>query len=201
MKLKKNYYEDIQLLENRESRIWLGGLIILLICLPFWVKSYNLFVINLMAVNAIVALGLNLLVGNTGLISLGHAGFVAIGGYSTVLLMTQAGIPFLGAIILGALIAAFFGAILGIPSLKLEGPYLAIATLGFGLAVGVIIGRWQLLGGRMGLSVPKIGLGWTGLTYDTSLFYLIMLFTFLMSLLARNIFKKPNRPGIPGDQR
>ena len=189
MKLKKNYYEDIQLLQTRESRIWLTVLIIFLAILPFWVKSYNLFVINLMAVNAVVALGLNLLVGNTGLISLGHAGFVAIGGYSTVLLMVHAGIPFLLAILVGTMISALFGAILGVPALRLEGPYLAIATLGFGLAVGVIIGRWQILGGRMGLTVPKIDLSWTGLKYDTSLYYVIITLTCMMTLLARNILK------------
>ncbi|MDX1667034.1 MAG: branched-chain amino acid ABC transporter permease, partial [Saprospiraceae bacterium] len=128
------------------------------------------------------------LVGNTGQISLGHAGFVAIGAYTTVLLM-KAGLPLIAGLLAAALAAAFFGAVLGIPSLKLEGPYLAIATLGFGLAVTVIIGRVEMFGGRMGLSVPRPNLNWTGLSYDRSLFYLIILVTVVLTICTRSIIK------------
>lgn len=141
-----------------------------------------------MAVNIIVALGLNLLVGNTGQISLGHAGFVAIGAYTSVMLMKM-GVPFLLAFLVAGVLAAFFGLILGIPSLKLEGPYLAIATLAFGMAVTIIVGRMDWLGGRMGLSVPKINLSWTGLKYDFSLYYLFIIITILAVVATRNILK------------
>lgn len=139
-----------------------------------------------MAVNVIVALGLNLLVGNTGQISLGHAGFVAIGAYVSVLLL-KAGVPFIFAFIASGFVAALFGLLLGIPSLKLEGPYLAIATLAFGLAVTIVIGRMDALGGRMGLNVPKLNLKWTGLKYDPSLYYLIITITVIAVIATRNI--------------
>jgi branched-chain amino acid transport system permease protein len=188
MKLKKNYFEDIQLLDGRAQYFWTFVLLLILACLPFLIKNYNLTLVNLMAVNAIVALGLNLLVGNTGQISLGHAGFVAIGAYATVLLM-KLGLPFILAIIAGAFVAALFGALLGLPSLKLEGPYLAIATLGFGLAVTIVIGRTAAFGGRMGLSVKKLDLAWTGLKYDHALYYVIIIFTIMMTVFARNLLK------------
>ena len=86
-----------------------------------------------MAISIIVVVGLNLLVGYTGQISLGHAGFFAIGAYGTIVLMTKAHFPFLLALPAAGLIAAFFGFLLGLPALRLEGPYLAIATLGFGV--------------------------------------------------------------------
>ncbi len=141
-----------------------------------------------MAVNVIVALGLNLLVGNTGQISLGHAGFVAIGAYASVMFMNM-GLPFIGAFLLSGIIAAFFGFLLGLPSLKLEGPYLAITTLAFGLAVSILIGRMDFLGGRMGMSVPKVNLNWTGLKYDQSLYYLIIIITIMSVIMTRNILK------------
>ncbi|MCB0847246.1 MAG: branched-chain amino acid ABC transporter permease, partial [Bacteroidetes bacterium] len=140
MKLKKQYFEDIQLFRNKATLVWSVALLVLLAALPFIIKTYYLTMLNLMALNIIVALGLNMLVGNTGQISLGHGGFVAIGAYTAAFLL-QAGVPFVGALLAAGLLAALIGALLGIPSLRLEGPYLAIATLGFGLAVMVIIGR------------------------------------------------------------
>ena len=186
--LKTNYFEDLRLFDSRVQIFWSLVLIIGLIVLPLLVKSYYLTIVNLMAVNVIVALGLNLLVGNTGQISLGHAGFVALGAYTTVFLLKM-GVPILIAMSLSGVVAGLFGVLLGIPSLKLEGPYLAIATLAFGLAVTIILGRVDALGGRMGISVPKIDLGWTGLKYNTSLYYFIITVTVLAVIITRNILK------------
>jgi ABC-type branched-subunit amino acid transport system permease subunit len=99
------------------------------------------------------------MVGYTGQISLGHAGFFAIGAYGTVILIVKAGFPFLLALPCSALIAAGFGFLLGLPALRLEGPYLSIATLGFGLTITQIIGRIDLFGGREGLHAPDIVIG------------------------------------------
>ncbi len=186
--LKIDYFEDLQLFEDYIHLFWSALLLVVLFILPFFVKSYYLTILNLMAVNVIVALGLNLLVGNTGQISLGHAGFVAIGAYTSVLLL-KIGAPFILAFFAAALLAAAFGVLLGIPSLKLEGPYLAIATLAFGIAVTIIIGRMDFLGGRMGINVPKVNLTWTGLKYDTALYYLILTITLLAVIITRNILK------------
>lgn len=188
MKLKKHYFEDIQLFPTTASIVWSLLLLGLLAVFPLLVKTYYLTMINLMALNVIVALGLNLLVGNTGQISLGHAGFVAIGAYTSAFLL-QYGLPFLPTLIVAGLATALIGVLLGIPSLRLEGPYLAIATLGFGLAVMVIIGRIDIFGGRMGMSVPKVGLGWTGLKYDVALYYLFMLVTIMMVIMAKSILR------------
>ncbi len=179
MKLKRQYFEDIRLFRNTSNIFWSVFLIIILASFPFLIKPYYLSVLNLMMLNIIVALGLNLLVGNTGQISLGHAGFVAIGAYTGAFLM-QYGIPFLPALFVAGLITALVGAFLGIPSLRLEGPYLSIVTLGFGLAVMVIIGRMDFFGGRTGMSVPRLNLEWTGLSYDVSLYYVFAIITVLL---------------------
>jgi len=96
---------------------------------------------------------------------------------------------FFVAFLLAGLVTAVFGFLLGIPSLKLEGPYLAIATLAFGLAVTIIIGRMDFLGGRMGKSVPKVNLEWTGLKYDHALYYMIVLITIICVIMTRNLLQ------------
>lgn len=195
MDMKLDYYEDVQLLHGKTAKFWFGLLLIGLTLLPFIIRSYYVYILSLMAVNTVIALGLNLLVGNTGQISLGHAGFVAIGAYTTVLLMTSASIaiPFLPALIAGGLIAALFGFLLGLPALRLEGPYLAIATLGFGLAITTVIGRTAFFGGHMGLSVPAVRFDVLGLTADESVYYLSITTALVLGIGARNVLK--SRPG------
>ncbi len=150
MDMKRDYYEDVQLFTSGVIVFWFSVLVIFLAVFPFLFKNYYVYVVNYMAINIIVVVGLNLLVGFTGQISLGHAGFFAIGAYGTVVLMSKAHFPFLLALPVAALIAALFGFLLGLPALRLEGPYLAIATLGFGLTITQIIGRIEFLGERQG---------------------------------------------------
>jgi branched-chain amino acid transport system permease protein len=113
---------------------------------------------------------------------------VAIGAYATAF-MLQIEIPFILVLVLSGVVAAIVGGLLGIPALRLEGPYLAIATLGFGLAVMVIIGRMDVFGGRMGMSVERIDLGWTGLTYDVALYYVFIIVTIVLIVFAHSILK------------
>lgn len=189
MDMKRDYYEDIQLLNSKILWFWFIMLIASLVTLPFLLPNYHIYMVNYMAINVIVTVGLNILVGYTGQISLGHAGFFAIGAYGTVLLMINLHFPFLLALVCSALIAAFFGFILGLPALRLEGPYLAIATLGFGMAITQVIGRWQVFGGRMGLEVPDLSLGPFVIDTDRQLYFVIVTIAFLLILAARNLMK------------
>ena len=189
MDMKRDYYEDIQLLDSKVLSFWFLMLIAFLIVLPFLLPSYYIFMANYMAINIIITVGLNILVGYTGQISLGHAGFFAIGAYFTILSMTYLHLPFLLSLLLAAFIAAFFGFILGLPALRLEGPYLAIATLGFGMAITQVIGRWEIFGGRMGLETPKLTLFSYVLESDRERYFLIVALAFLMTLAARNLMK------------
>ncbi len=145
MDMKRDYYEDVQLLTSPSVIFWFLVLIGSLYLFPLVVDNYYIYVANYIAINIIVAAGLNLLVGYTGQISLGHAGFFAIGAYGTIILMAKAGFPFLLALPCAAFISGCFGFLLGLPALRLDGPYLAIATLGFGLTITQIIGRIELL--------------------------------------------------------
>ena len=86
MDMKRDYYEDIQLLDSKVLWFWFLMLIASLATFPFVAQNYHIYMANYMAINVIVTVGLNILVGYTGQISLGHAGFFAIGAYGTVLL-------------------------------------------------------------------------------------------------------------------
>ncbi len=189
MDMKRDYYEDIQLLDSKILWFWFILLILALIAFPLVSPNYHIYMVNYMAINVIVTVGLNILVGYTGQISLGHAGFFAIGAYFTVLCMTVLHLPFPVAILTAAFVAAFFGFLLGLPALRLEGPYLAIATLGFGMAITQVIGRWQIFGGRMGLEVPPLTLGPYVLDTDRELYYLIVTIAVLVVWCARNLMK------------
>jgi len=160
--LKKSYREDLQLFKKKSSLAAFLCLLAGLVAFPFIALKisggvYYVNVVNLIAINAIVAIGLNILVGYTGQVSLGHAGFYAIGAYVQAMLVTKAGVPLPVALLAAGALAALFGLLLGLPALRLEGPYLAIVTLGFGLTVTQIIGRLDFLGGRMGMSIPDSG--------------------------------------------
>ncbi len=159
MDRKRNYYEDVQLFDSGVIFFWAMALLAFLVTFPLYAPSYYVFLFNIILVHVIMAVGLNILMGYTGQISLGHAGFFAIGAYATALLMAKLQIPFFLALPLAGFIAAFFGFILGLPALRLEGPYLAIASMGFGLTIMHVIGRWEVFGGRMGIHAPPLDLG------------------------------------------
>lgn len=189
MDMKRDYYEDVRFFSSGVALFWFSVLMIFLAVFPLLFKNYYVYVANYIAINIIVVIGLNLLVGYTGQISLGHAGFFAIGAYGTVILMTHAHLPFLAALFLAAMISALFGFLLGLPALRLEGPYLAIATLGFGLTITQVIGRIELFGGRQGLHAPDLTIGPWALDTDVEFYYLLIFITIILSIAARNIIK------------
>jgi len=193
--MKRDYYEDVELFKSGTILAWSIVFLVFLFTLPIYLPSYNIYLLNVIMVNIILAVGLNILVGYTGQISLGHAGFFAVGAYGTSLIMMHLHFPFLIAIIIAALLAAFLGFIIGLPALRLEGPYLAIATLGFGLTITHIIGRWDVFGGRMGITAPPLDLGipkssWSWVIEgDVKIYYLILIITILLVIGARNLMK------------
>ena len=189
MDMKRDYYEDVQLFTSGVVLFWFLALLVFLALYPFLFKNYYVYMANYMAINIIVALGLNLLVGYTGQISLGHAGFFAIGAYGTIIFMSKVHLPFLLALPASAMVTAIFGFLLGLPALRLEGPYLSIATLGFGLTITQVIGRIELFGGRQGLHTPELNIGPWHLNSDRDFYYLLITITVILTLAARNLIK------------
>ncbi|HZA94966.1 MAG TPA: branched-chain amino acid ABC transporter permease [Burkholderiaceae bacterium] len=120
------------------------------------VGTYTIYLLNLAMIAVIAAIGLNLLTGNTGQISLSHSSFMAIGAYVSALLTARYGVPFWVAIPTAATVAAVIGGCLGLPASRLQGIYLALATLGFLQIVQIVIEEFaDITGGVRGMSVPK----------------------------------------------
>ena len=138
----------------------------------------------------IVALGLDILVGWTGQISLGHAGLYAVGAYTSALFSTKAGLPFWLSAPLGIVLAGVFGALLALPSLRAKGPYLAVVTIAFGFMAEVTANRWNLTGGPMGImSIPAPTLPNGREMTATEYFWLIGGVALVCQLLAMNLFR------------
>lgn len=116
------------------------------------IDEYTAQILTFAAINVIIALSLNLISGFTGQLALGHAGFMAIGAYSTAALVMQLHVPNLPAILIGGMVTAVFGFVIGFPTLRLKGDYLAIVTLGFGEIIRVLmINAEKITGGAAGL--------------------------------------------------
>lgn len=127
------------------------------------IDSYLFLNIVSIGINIILAVSLNLITGFTGQFSLGHAAFMSIGAYTSGIITAKLGLPFIVGIIAAALVAAIAGLLIGVPTLRLKGDYLAIATLGFGEIVRIIGLNWDYIGGAMGLNdIPRYT-NWTWL--------------------------------------
>jgi len=167
---------------------WAAAGIILMV-LPLFLGKYSVFLLSLLAVYALVSLGLNLLMGYTGHIAAGHAGFLALGAYFTSIVGESVQwLPCPVILILSGIFTGIIGFILGIPILRLKGFYIAMATLAFGVVVSEVILQWSsLTGGDDGFSVPTAQIAGFALDSDYKLFYLIIPVTIIMTILAKNL--------------
>ena len=186
-------------LSSFESFIWKNAkllwiiLTVFLLMLPFVFRNpYFLTVVAKIGCYIILGLGLNLLTGYTGLVSLGHAGFVAIGAYTASLLSVKVGCPFFPSMLAGMLAAALIGALMGLPTLRVTGTYLSIITLGFGEIVKMVLMNWQsVTNGTLGVkNIPKPQIfGWKLTTANHGMYFLILFMIVLISLFCRSLMR------------
>ena len=183
------YAADMAIFQTRRARRVLGVFIVALFAAPFFATSYWLDVINRAAIAVIAAMGLNILTGFTGQISLGNAAFLAVGAYSTAFLAGH-GVPFLLACPLSGVIAAIAGMVFGIPSLRLKGLYLAMATLAAHFIVEFTVVHWEAVtGGVSGISIPAPSIGPLQFPDDRRLFFLIVPIAIAALWFAKNLFR------------
>jgi branched-chain amino acid transport system permease protein len=178
--LVESYRDELRFARKRVTWVLLGLLLVAVLALPWYAHPSWVVRATVIALYAIGVMGQNLLIGYTGQISFGQAGFLAVGAYTFGHLRLQ-GAPFLVALLGAGTAAGLVGALVGLPAIRLKGPYLAIATLGFGIAVYQIFANWELLsGGRSGLAVPKLE-PVLGLSREVYVYYvyaaLLLLFT------------------------
>ncbi|MBS0335232.1 MAG: branched-chain amino acid ABC transporter permease [Proteobacteria bacterium] len=180
----------------RPARSRLAGLAVLFIvvcALPFLVSSYTTFQLTLVIVYSIVLLGLNILTGYNGQISLGHGAFYAIGAYVAAILMDKYGVPYWATIPVSGALCLVVGFLFGLPALRLEGLYLALATFALGVSMPQLIkykGIDTWTGGVQGITIlkpdPPFGLP---LNQDQWLFYFCLAVAAVMFWLGWNLLR------------
>jgi len=165
-------------------------ILLFLVSLPYLrVNIYNLHVYTLICIYIVISIGLNIIFGHTGQISLGHAAFYAIGAYTSALLTTKLGFPFVLAFFCAGIVSLIIGLGVGAAALKLEGAYLAMATIGFGEIVRMVLIHWERMsGGPAGISkIPDPSfLGWQ-LHSAQSKYYFILFVTIVAFICYRNL--------------
>jgi branched-chain amino acid transport system permease protein len=147
-------YEKISSLSRAaQSPLAYAGFIVFLIFLPAFLNDYYQDIMTLTGIYIVLALGLNIVVGQAGLLNLGYVAFYAIGAYTYAILSTTLGLAFWPGLLAGATVAALFAFIIGLPTLRLRGDYFAIVTLGLGEITRIILNNWDgLTGGPNGIS-------------------------------------------------
>jgi len=187
--LKLSYAADEALFDTRVQWIWLGLLTLALALFPFVAGPYWIYMACLVAINVASATGLNILTGYTGLVSLGQAAFMGVGAYTVAVLEARVGTPFVINLLLAGGLTAAVGVVFGIPSLRVKGLYLAIATIAASMILHFLFAHWELTGGTRGLSMPPANLFGIALDQPQKLYWLIIPVTALMVLGAANLFR------------
>jgi branched-chain amino acid transport system permease protein len=154
---------------------WLAGLAALAPVPWLLTNTYHQFVVNVICINVILAVGLNIVKGFAGQVTVGHIALAAIGAYTSAVVSTELGLSFWAALPVAMLVTGFAGALVGIPSLRLEGAYLALATLGLAESVRIVISGTDALGGAIGYgNIPPPALAGHTLDGHRAYYYVVM---------------------------
>jgi branched-chain amino acid transport system permease protein len=191
---KTSYDHDIDLFPDWWKRGLYIALFLVMLAMPWLLDSFFLGEMTNVLIWAVAGLGLMLLTGQTGQVSLGHSAFMALGCYSCVLLMEQ-GVPFLFAFLLGGIITGLVGALIAMPALKLHGVYLAIATLALAILADdiiVILSPWTGgVGGKFIAEIDLFGLEVNRWVNPEYWYYLALGTVVFVTMLYRNLLRSP----------
>jgi branched-chain amino acid transport system permease protein len=189
-----SYAKDMAIFRTKTHWALLLLLFIVLFTSPLYLGNHWLNVANFIGITIIAATGLNILTGYCGQLSIGHAGFIAVGAYTSAVLTSRFELPFLVALICAGLLSGLVGMLFGIPSVRVKGFYLAISTIAAQIIIIWVINHWtSITGGFNGLPVPEAKIA--SITFDSQgeYFYLIIAVTILVIFFAKNLAR--TRPG------
>jgi branched-chain amino acid transport system permease protein len=209
---KTRYEQDLRLWRHKGDLFAYGLLAVVLVAFPMFADPFYVGEANLWLIYSIAAMGLMIAIGFTGMVSLGHSAFLGIGAYAHAYFL-QAGIPFLISLPLAGMLAGIMGVVVGRPTLRMHGLYLAIATLAFALITQEVMSKWSsVTGGFDGLpvappdlfsiqaeeiyqggwfSVGGLHVGWVEMWSQASLYYICLVVLAIAGLLAKNILRSP----------
>ena len=183
----ETFASEERLWDSATARRWMLAFTLCLFTMPLWGSDYALAMACIVGIHVIATLGLNLTTGNTGLISLCHGAFMGVGCY-TVAWLAARGLPFYITLPLAGLVTAFLGLVVGLPSLRVKGVYLAIATLAAHFILTFVFREWEsVTGGVPGTKIPRANLFGFEFIGDRRNFYLIFICAFVLALAGRNL--------------
>jgi branched-chain amino acid transport system permease protein len=187
---KETYIKDEEIFQSLFVKVCLGMFLVFLLVFPFAANAYMLYVANMIGFAVIGAVGLNLLTGFTGQISLGHAAFLGVGAYTSAILVTRLGFSFWLSIPFAGLVAAVAGIIIGIPSLRVKGLYLCIATLAAQFIFQFIFIHWEsMTRGITGINIPPPRIGSLEFMTEKGFYWVTLFFVILGVGYARNLVR------------
>jgi branched-chain amino acid transport system permease protein len=188
---RERYDRELTVFSTDYGRLWAGiGLMILFVVVPLLASPYMMYIFNMIGIAAIAAIGLNILIGFTGQISLGHGAFFGVGAYAGAIFATALRLPMFLSIPAAGLVTAGIGMIFGIPSGRLKGLYLTIATLAGQFIIEYVLIHWEsLTKGTMGITLPPGRLLGLSLAGDNVFYYIIFIALAGMVWIAINLMR------------
>jgi branched-chain amino acid transport system permease protein len=186
----RSYADELKLRHTNAEKVRLLLIALAVVAVPFVVTPYWLTIANQVGIAIVGAIGLNILVGYTGQISLGQGGFLAVGAYTSAILHVRADLPVPVSILLAVLVTAVIGAFFGIPALRLKGLYLAIATLASQEIILFTVRTWDAVtGGTDAISLPRLEMAGFVFRQDFHWYWIIAGFAVLVVITGRNLFR------------
>jgi len=188
---KTRYEQDLQLFKDNGQKFWYGLLMVALLLAPWVFPDYFVSQLVFIWIYSIIGLGLMLLVGYTGQVSMGHAAFLAMGAYTEAYLQMK-GWPFVFSLTSAALVAGLTGILIGLPALRVKGMYLAISTLAFGFIVEEGVTRAEsITGGNSGITLGKLEIFGVAIDTEQSFYYVALALLVLCILGVMNLLRSP----------
>lgn len=188
---KTSYNQDIRIFRDKVDLFWYGLLAVAVLVVPFLMDEYYVGETAWVFIYGICGVSLMVLVGYTGLVSLGHAAFLGIGAYAHAFFLMH-GMPWIVAMVLAVAITTACGLIVGLPALRMTGIYLSIATLAFSVIIQEVFSRWEsVTHGFAGMKVDKPVIFGVEFADDRSFYYLCLLFLVLVLWGTRNLLRSP----------
>jgi branched-chain amino acid transport system permease protein len=184
-----NYGEDMAIVRTRTHWALLILFLVFVFICPLILSKFWVGVMISIGITLIAAVGLNILVGYCGQLSIGHVGFIAVGAYTSAILTNRLGVPFPVALIGAGLVSGFIGIIFGLPSVRVKGFYLAITTIAAQFIIIWVINHWGYTGGFNGINVPYASIGSLVFRSQMSQFYLIIVIAVICVFVAKNLIR------------
>jgi branched-chain amino acid transport system permease protein len=182
-----SYAEDMAVMRTRTHWVLFVGLFVLVFTAPLYFNNYWLGVGSRIGITIIAAVGLNILTGYCGQLSIGHAGFIAVGAYTAAILTNRLEMPFLVGLIGAGVVSGLVGLVFGLPSIRVKGFYLAITTIAAQFIIIWAINHWGYTGGFLGIRVPYASIGGFVFRSKASMYFLVMTVTVICVFLAKNL--------------